>query len=189
MDFKAEYLAFIAAARARNKNLGMKLKKRNKIFKASNFLRSSYQVHHVIPRSCGGRNTLDNVVALTPDEHVVAHFLYNVSVQQQKNIRDNYCFGLSELNSILKFIPNVLTSFQVRYDFKQSDSLNSVTGTIGDIAKFICVVRGIASNEPINYLYAAANVINSCFRRHHTLCVNEWRGKVKFCELKFADET
>lgn len=186
MDFKAEYLAFIAAARARNKNLGMKLKKRNKIFKASNFLRSSYQVHHVIPRSCGGKNALDNVVALTPDEHVVAHFLYNVSVQQQKNIRDNYCFGISELNSILKFIPNVLTSFTVNCDFKQ---FGSVTGTIGDIAKFVCVIKNVASNEPNNYLKAAANVINSCFRRHHNLCVNEWRGKVKFCELKFADET
>lgn len=33
------------------------------------------EIHHIIPRACGGSNSKDNLVALTPKEHFVCHLL------------------------------------------------------------------------------------------------------------------
>ena len=36
---------------------------------------STYEIHHILPRSLGGTNELSNLVKLTPREHYLAHYL------------------------------------------------------------------------------------------------------------------
>ena len=192
MDFEAEYLAFIAAARARNEKLGLSLSKTRKRIKIAGAQHSSYQVHHIFPKHSGGPNTLDNVVALMPDEHKTAHFLYNMIVLQrvnknQKRLKpDEYSFSMFHLQSIIKFIPNLLQSLVVTYNFKRNGIKDCLTAPIGDIAKFICVLKNKRASEPRDYLMSAFRIIQACFSEKHKLNVCEWHGKARFADLNFA---
>lgn len=42
------------------------------------------ELHHIIPKSCGGKNTDDNLVELTLREHYIAHMLL-VKIAEQNN--------------------------------------------------------------------------------------------------------
>lgn len=53
--------------------------------------------HHIVPRSCGGDDTLDNLVALTIREHYIAHLLlYKMGFKNQ--IFSVECFIIDSLN-------------------------------------------------------------------------------------------
>ena len=53
--------------------------------------------HHIVPRSLGGEDTIDNIVLLTIQEHYVAHLLlYKMGYKNQ--IFSAECFLLDSLN-------------------------------------------------------------------------------------------
>lgn len=82
VDYKLAYKRFIDKTRAENKKDGYKLR--------ADFDRASsknLEIHHVKPRALGGTNALNNLVVLSHDEHIFAHFLLNLSLYQQKNWR------------------------------------------------------------------------------------------------------
>lgn len=58
-NFKTLYEALVARAKSENRT------------KDSGCY---YEEHHVLPRSLGGRDTKENLVLLTPDEHYMAHY-------------------------------------------------------------------------------------------------------------------
>jgi len=48
------------------------------VFRAKNRLiieREYYESHHILPRCMGGKDTIDNLVQLTPSEHFICHLL------------------------------------------------------------------------------------------------------------------
>lgn len=57
MNYQAVYAAFIADRRAKEPQSGY------------------YEVHHVVPRSFGGSDAPDNLIRLTPEDHLFAHLL------------------------------------------------------------------------------------------------------------------
>ena len=60
MDYKKNYSGLIYHAKKQNRKLG-----------DGNY----YEVHHILPRSLGGKDTEENLVLLTAREHYLAHFL------------------------------------------------------------------------------------------------------------------
>jgi hypothetical protein len=44
-----------------------------------------YENHHILPKSLGGNNSKENVVALTPKEHFLAHYLLVMIYKKYKN--------------------------------------------------------------------------------------------------------
>lgn len=60
MDYKKNYSGLICHAKKQNRKLG-----------DGNY----YEVHHILPRSLGGKDTEENLVLLTAREHYLAHFL------------------------------------------------------------------------------------------------------------------
>lgn len=57
MDYKKNYFKLIEKAKNRRE------------------LPRIYEIHHILPKSLGGSNSTDNLVALTPKEHYIAHYL------------------------------------------------------------------------------------------------------------------
>lgn len=46
-----------------------------------------YEIHHIIPKSLGGKNTSDNLSFLTPREHFIVHALLTKMVYEKKHKR------------------------------------------------------------------------------------------------------
>lgn len=67
---------------------------------------SGLQIHHVVPQSFGGKNTIQNLVLLTPNEHGWAHMLLNLALYQEKKFASlhtlNYTNVIAGLADALK---------------------------------------------------------------------------------------
>lgn len=48
--------------------------------------------HHIIPKSCGGDNSKDNLVALTAKEHFICHLLLTKAVDNEYRFKMVYAF-------------------------------------------------------------------------------------------------
>lgn len=48
--------------------------------------------HHIIPKSCGGNNSKDNLVALTAKEHFICHLLLTKAVSNEYRFKMVYAF-------------------------------------------------------------------------------------------------
>ena len=51
--------------------------------KNSEVLKKGFEVHHILPRSLGGKDNDENLVRLTPREHSVAHSLLYMAIKEQ----------------------------------------------------------------------------------------------------------
>lgn len=171
MDFSSEYLVFIEAARLRNKSLDLptcKGKFRHK------FHHRGFEIHHIQPRTLGGANSDSNLVALLPEEHVVAHFLLCMATLQKRGKSTEYAFGASSLKTVLLYIPNLLDSLVVNFTWirhiQRGVKVKEIfTGPIGDICKFFGVINDmdfgpadmVESND--RYLTLVAKAFNKMF--------------------------
>ena len=56
--------------------------------------------HHIVPKSLGGKNDIDNLAFLTPREHFIAHGLLLKMVEQQKHKRSMaYAFARMKVSN------------------------------------------------------------------------------------------
>ena len=59
-----------------------------------------YEKHHILPRSLGGNNTSENLVFLTPREHILCHWLlYKFSLNENKSKMAHAFWSMCNLRS------------------------------------------------------------------------------------------
>jgi hypothetical protein len=71
MNYKQNYEDYIAYV----KSLNRPLTKQRKFLKKEGYDIGYFEDHHIIPKCCGGTNEDTNIIALTPREHFLAHYL------------------------------------------------------------------------------------------------------------------
>lgn len=75
----------------------------------SRFISTYVENHHIIPKSLGGNNTRDNLVALTAREHFVCHLLLTKMTQGEARSKMSLAVfyltgkGKSNRNNVIKF--------------------------------------------------------------------------------------
>ena len=70
------YMQFIMRCKAKEPSefSGASIRARKKARNNTNL--STWEIHHIVPRSKGGTNRADNLICLTPLDHCVAHMIY-----------------------------------------------------------------------------------------------------------------
>ena len=98
----------------------------NLINRASNRSLDGYkEIHHIIPRSIGGKNTKDNLVALTAKEHFICHLLLLRMLTGQDKAKMVYaCWQLAnqENSNQDRVKINSLTYAKLREEFSKTHS-------------------------------------------------------------------
>lgn len=103
INYRTAYNRLIGRARQRLLASGIATKK--ELYAASGE-EAGLQIHHVVPQSFGGKNIIQNLVLLTPNEHSWAHMLLNLALYQEKKFASlhvlNYTKVIAGLADALK---------------------------------------------------------------------------------------
>lgn len=83
MDFKLAYERFCRREKLQNK--------KDDIVSTNAYLDRKWsgykEVHHILPKSFGGRNVSSNFVAISSEKHKYAHVLLNLALLQEHNTK------------------------------------------------------------------------------------------------------
>jgi hypothetical protein len=109
------------------------------------------EVHHIVPKSLGGSNSKDNLVALTAREHFVCHWLLTKMVTGHKNL-------YKMLNAAGQMISQE-TKYQRRY--------------IGKSRKFELIKQRLSREKQVKF----SGTANPMFGRNHTKEAKERMSK------------
>ena len=75
MNFRLAYEQLCRRHKAKNKKTGIAT---TKAYKDHRWI-DGKEVHHVLPKVLGGRNTASNFIALYPNEHAYAYVMLNLA--------------------------------------------------------------------------------------------------------------
>lgn len=129
VDYGIAYKRFISSAKKKMCGIDSK--------------RKLYEVHHITPKRLGGSNKLKNLVLLSHDDHVYAHFLLNLALAQKHCYTD--LFSLSYINvpsGILKMLKDRKNIFRgLKIDMFISGKKHApTTMSIVEVAKIFCIL-------------------------------------------------
>lgn len=71
-----------------------------------------YEMHHIIPRSLGGDNRVDNLVLLTPKEHFICHLLLTKMVPEEHRLKMVYALNITLGTNFPKATSSLYTSIR-----------------------------------------------------------------------------
>ena len=84
--------------------------------------------HHIIPKSLGGSDNLDNIVALTAREHFICHLLLTKFTKGKD--KRKMCFALSSFHRKSKYHKRVFNSYE--YEVLKKNSVLLCLQTVAD---------------------------------------------------------
>ena len=135
MNYKTAYDRMMLAAK--KKNLADGITSLRKLYKANG------EVHHIVPRKFGGKDTIDNLVLLSNEDHVYAHFLLNLALVQEHDFSKlqklSYTNVPHSMYAMLKERKSALRQLKVNVFIcgkKQPPNAMSIV----DAAKFFCML-------------------------------------------------
>ena len=135
MDYMLAYERFCQRAKARDR--------RNGITAASQYNRhrsDAHQIHHIMPKKLGGKNTPENYVLLDPNSHKYAHVLLNLALAQKGKTEDicrlDYC-DCPEVDFLMK--QNAMKSCKVAV-YVEGKKHDPIVMSIREAAKYFCFV-------------------------------------------------
>lgn len=135
VDYGIAYKRFISSAKKKMRGIDSK----RKLYE----VQSDDEVHHITPKRLGGSNKLKNLVLLSYDDHVYAHFLLNLALAQKHCYTD--LFSLSYINvpsGILKMLKDRKNIFRgLKIDMFISGKKHApTTMSIVEVAKIFCIL-------------------------------------------------
>lgn len=157
MNYKAAYQRFIAKAKAQNLKDGFATKKA--IYKRKTAL--DCQIHHIKPRSLGGSSEIDNLVLLSPEDHIYAHCLLDLSLYQSGNKkaleRLDYHYGKIKKKDMLKRTGFRKLKVEMQFNCKKSDK--PLVFTLMKAAKYIAFIQKFNPDNEKDVLKCVAKCI------------------------------
>jgi hypothetical protein len=102
------------------------------------------EVHHILPKHFGGKNDFKNLVLLSHEEHIYAHFLLNLALfqegKQEALIKLNYPIMPAKMLDMLNFRKNILRGLKVEVFISGKNNPPTIM-SIREITKILCVIR------------------------------------------------
>lgn len=139
VNYRTTYNRFISSAKKKMVmcNIDSKLK-------AYNFQRKNkLEIHHIVPKILGGGKKFKNLVLLSHDDHIYAHFLLNMALFQEGRYGKLAHLGYSAFPAgmleMLKTRKNVLRGLKVDV-FVAGKHRDPTKMGIREIAKVFCVM-------------------------------------------------
>lgn len=135
MNYKTAYDRMMLAAK--KKNLADGITSLRKLYEANG------EVHHIVPRKFGGKDIIDNLVLLSNEDHIYAHFLLNLALIQEHDFsnlqRLSYAKVPHSIYAMLKDRKSTLRQLKVNM-FICGKKQPPNTMSIVDAAKFFCML-------------------------------------------------
>jgi hypothetical protein len=102
------------------------------------------EVHHILPKNFGGKNDFKNLVLLSHEDHIYAHFLLNLALFQEGKQDDlvklNYPELPAKMLDMLNLRKNILRGLKVEV-FVSGKNNPPTLMSIREITKILCVIR------------------------------------------------
>ena len=186
--FKA-YNSYISSLRKRNEecNVVFTFSRRSKRVWIANpdgsNKRLQWEVHHILPKVNGGTNEKSNLVPLMHDEHVIAHFLMNLAILENRGIckkrTTRYPIGYDRFCMISRHIPDIL-DLRIRACFRTHIDTSEIIGSLKDISKYVCILNGRDPFDEVELFSSAAKIVQASFRRGHRLPMSKGYISITF---------
>ena len=149
MDYMLAYKRFCQKAKNDNKKNGIvSLAQYNRLRS------SSHQVHHILPKILGGKNSASNYILLDDNAHKYAHVLLNLALIQKGNAdaikRLNY-FDCPEIRFLAK--QNAMKSCKLAV-YVEGKKHEPIVMHLPQAAKYFCFVarRSFMDNDALECL-------------------------------------
>lgn len=102
------------------------------------------EVHHITPKNLGGNNDFNNLVLLSHEEHIYAHFLLNLALfqegKQEALTKLNYSEIPTKILDMLNLRKNILRGLKVEVFLSGKNNPPTIM-SIREITKILCVIR------------------------------------------------
>jgi hypothetical protein len=102
------------------------------------------EVHHILPKNLGGNNDFNNLVLLSHEDHIYAHFLLNLALFQEGKQEDltklNYPEIPAKMLDMLNLRKNILRGLKVEVFLSGKNNPPTIM-SIREITKILCVIR------------------------------------------------
>ena len=176
------YNSYISSIRKRNEecNVVFKFKRRFKRVWIANTdgsnKRLQWEIHHILPKVNGGTNETSNLVPLMHDEHVIAHFLMNLAILENRGIckkrTTKYPIGYDQFCMISRHIPDIL-DLKIKACFRTSIDTGEIIGSLKDISKYVCILNGRDPFDEVELFSSAAKIVQASFKSSHRLRISK----------------
>ena len=101
------------------------------------------EVHHILPKHFGGNNDFNNLVLLSHEDHIYAHFLLNLALFQEGKQEDlvklNYSEMPTKMLDMLNLRKNILRGLKVEVFVSGKNNPPTIM-SIREITKILCVI-------------------------------------------------
>lgn len=158
MNYKENYNVLINHAKNKNREIG-----------DGNY----YELHHIIPRSLGGKDTKDNLVLLTLREHYLAHFLLWKFSEGENKSKMAYAFYFMSNRDDCKIISSKSYE-QAKKEFKKRTSkIKSKKIICLQTLKIYGNAREAEKDLNISYKSISRSCIHNISTKGYTFCFYE----------------
>lgn len=162
MNYKENYNVLINYAKNKNREIGDG---------------NCYEIHHIIPRSLGGKDTKDNLVLLTLREHYLAHFLLWKFSEGENKSKMAYAFYFMSNRDNCKIISSKLYE-QAKKEFKKRTSkIKSKKIICLQTLKIYNNAREATKDLNISYKSISRSCIHNISTKGYTFCFYESNKK------------
>lgn len=102
------------------------------------------EIHHILPKKLGGKNDFNNLVLLSHEDHIYAHFLLNLALFQEDKQEDlaklDYPEIPAKILDMLNLRKNILRGLKMEV-FLSGKNNPPTLMSIREITKILCVIR------------------------------------------------
>jgi hypothetical protein len=102
------------------------------------------EIHHITPKNLGGTNDFKNLVLLSREDHIYAHFLLNLALfqegKQEDLIKLNYPEIPAKMLDMLNLRKNILRGLKIEVFLSGKNNPPTIM-SIREITKILCVIR------------------------------------------------
>ena len=158
IDYMVAYKRFISSAKKKMNGIDSK----QKIYKVKVGSDEKLEVHHIIPKRLGGNNKLNNLVLLSTNDHVYAHFLLNLALAQRRYYNDIFSLGYKNVPKgvpkMLKERKNIFRGLKIDV-FIFGKKQSPITMSIVDAAKILCILARYSYENEMLLASMTAEVI------------------------------
>jgi hypothetical protein len=140
INYRTTYNRFVSSAK--KKMVESNLNSLPKIYRFQR--KDKLEVHHIVPKILGGsKNDPNNLVLLTHDEHIYAHFLLNLALFQEghheKLVQLGYSGFPEKMLEMLNTRKNVLRGLKIKM-FINGKKYDPTIMSIREVVKFFCML-------------------------------------------------
>lgn len=137
VDYRTAYKRFISSAKKKMHGIDSK----RKLYEVQSD--EKLEIHHINPKQLGGNNKLKNLVLLSHDDHVYAHFLLNLALLQHHSrvelLNLSYTDVPRDILKMLKARKNIFRGLKIDM-FISGKKHAPTTMSIVEAAKIFCVL-------------------------------------------------